>query len=143
MIRSFTHKYIQNCLLSSEALASDTIPSVADTIRSLADGQNEVSEVVDLQGWDPRSDPELKHFPLDWFVRCPSAQCSRPSQLWGWRTNLENASRSGDHERLRERCLAHDPVEVKDFCMMRLLLSKAAFNGLFGKDCRRFQRGKV
>lgn len=131
MIRSFTHTHIQNCMLSSEQMASDT---VEDAILSVVGLQKDVSEVVDLQGWDPRSDPMHKDTPVDWFVRPPTAQCSRPCQLWGWRTNLENASRRGDHQGLREKCLAHDPVQVKDFCMMRLLLSKAAFNGLFGKN---------
>ena len=67
--------------------------------------------------------------PSSWFVS-KDLNGERPNQLWGWRTEFENALTRGDTVTARRIAAAQDDVDVREFIEMRLLLVTAAANGL-------------
>ena len=84
--------------------------------------------------WRPPAE-DLKSMPLEWFVTRPKFSNYRNTQLWGWRTDLENAMKMMDaakvgaviDEQLGPRGAGTD--ELRLFLEMRIVLTRAARMG--------------
>eukprot|EP00551_Chaetoceros_affinis_P012843 CAMPEP_0203671124 /NCGR_PEP_ID=MMETSP0090-20130426/7007_1 /ASSEMBLY_ACC=CAM_ASM_001088 /TAXON_ID=426623 /ORGANISM="Chaetoceros affinis, Strain CCMP159" /LENGTH=549 /DNA_ID=CAMNT_0050536135 /DNA_START=289 /DNA_END=1935 /DNA_ORIENTATION=+ len=86
----------------------------------------------DLQGWVP---PKL-FAPSHWFVKKPQANLPfRPTELYGWRTNLRRAIEKADESKVIEITNAHSSEEVREFCEISILLQLMAAEGL-KESCR-------
>ncbi len=73
--------------------------------------------------------------PMHWLCRPPPQSSYTPEQLYGWRTNLELAVTHMDEAKVKEIVGAHSAEEVREFCEIRLLLTKMAGEGLV-KACK-------
>ncbi len=87
---------------------------------------------IPLNGWTPASE-----LPLHWFAcppRDPRANY-RETQLLGWRTNLERAIKNCDILKIKDIARVRDKEEVREFCELRVLLTKMAGTGMLD-SCR-------
>ena len=79
-----------------------------------------------LRGWRPPSG-----LPAHWYVRPPRNQDSwRPTELLGWRTNLERAVLREDVTKVKEIVAVRDAAQIREFVECRMLLTKCAQKGL-------------
>lgn len=120
-----------------EKLASSTSEqqlreAAAEVIMNVVDRNVYVSEEVQpFYGWVP---PE-ESVPRDWFVRPPPDGAYRLTEMWGWRTNLERAVLQADTDKIQEIAQHRDSDEIREFCEIRILLTKVAEKGMF-KACQ-------
>lgn len=108
--------------------------ATADLLLAQSQGPYVSEERVDLNGWRP---PEpAGAVPNNWFAQPPAySGVYRLNALWGWRTNLECAVFLTDVEKIQEICSQRDAQQVREFCEIRILLTKAAEKGLL-RSCR-------
>ena len=67
---------------------------------------------------------EMPEIPVHWYadplpVDIIRYGSFRPTQLWGWRTDLENLAKRGEANGVRKVCEAHNAAQVKEFVEMR------------------------
>lgn len=68
--------------------------------------------------------------PRHWYIRSPPLYGQyKERDLFGWRSNLENAVRRGDCDRTTQICAMRPPDDVSEYVNMRLLLRKMAETG--------------
>jgi len=86
-------------------------------------------ERVSLRGWDPPSDPGA--LPREWYAKPPDDVNNwRPTQLLGWRTNLERAVLRADVDKIKSITAKRDAGDVREFVELRMLLTKMAQKGM-------------
>eukprot|EP00551_Chaetoceros_affinis_P004256 CAMPEP_0203664510 /NCGR_PEP_ID=MMETSP0090-20130426/1911_1 /ASSEMBLY_ACC=CAM_ASM_001088 /TAXON_ID=426623 /ORGANISM="Chaetoceros affinis, Strain CCMP159" /LENGTH=564 /DNA_ID=CAMNT_0050527783 /DNA_START=115 /DNA_END=1809 /DNA_ORIENTATION=- len=100
--------------------------------KDLYDKENYVSEEYeDLGGWVP---PDVA--PAHWFAhKTKLHEPCRPTELYGWRTNLSRAIENADESKVIEITNAHSAEDVRDFCEISILLQSMAGQGL-KESCR-------
>lgn len=107
-------------------------------VRRMADSMkddNDVPEDVDLKGWKPSKKElkEIKHIPMHWFCRSPNDPKyihARLTQLWGWRTNFENAFKLGNIPKIHSILQRQKPEDIAEFIENRNLLYRFSESGL-------------
>ena len=86
-------------------------------------------EYVPFGSWSP---PNKKgDLPVRWYSQPPDDPNSwRPSELLGWRTNLERALLREDEAKVNEIVNKRNANDIREFVECRMLLTKAAKRGL-------------
>lgn len=137
-VQSFNGMYGQKTstmqrLASSTSSEQEFRQAFAESLIEMANDVYVSEEPQPLNGWTPPPDVIV---PFEWFVRPPADISSyRLTDLWGWRTNLERAVLQADTEKIQEIAEQRDMDQIREFCEIRILLTKVAEKGML-KACQ-------